>query len=73
MSIKMVKDLREGTEPISATLNATKVKKVVWLLGPWLYFMSILKVFRSEDLTGEEKTKLALRKLRTCLNFITAR
>ena len=33
----------------------------------------ILKVFRSEELTGEEKTKLALRKLRTCLNFITAR
>ena len=27
MAIKVVKDLREGTEPISATLKATKVKK----------------------------------------------
>lgn len=54
MAVKVVKDLREGTEPISATLKATKV-------------------FRVEDIMGEEKPKLALRKLRTCLNFITAR
>ena len=30
MAVKVVKDLREGTEPISATLKATKVTTTEW-------------------------------------------